>query len=181
MKRLIRAAVAVLLAWLGLAAVPAVAQNTYPYQAPAYGAGWQTPLSPYLRMLLPGNTAVNYYSLVQPQFQQRQFRNQTNQTIQGLLNQIPPPPGITEEDVNRPMNATGHPTVFNYTGSYFSTLTGQPFVGEGTSMQQGRMGAAGGAMRPGGRPSAMMGMRGSGVTGMGGGIWPNMRSGMFGR
>lgn len=192
MKRLILAAFAVLSAWLGLAVVPASAQNIYPYQAPGYGPGYQTPLSPYLRLLIPGNTAVNYYSLVQPQFQQRQFQNQTNQTIQGMLNQIPQPPGIFEEELNAqlnaPLNSTGHPTTFNYTGSYFNTLRGLPITGEGTYMQQrSGMGMAGGR-GPGagtmGMRGGMMGMRGMGGMGgmgMGGGTWPNMRTGMFGR
>jgi hypothetical protein len=179
MKRLVLAALAVPLAWLGLSTVPAAAQNTYPYQVPAYGPGYQTPLSPYLRMLLPGNTAVNYYSLVQPQFQQRQYQNQTNQSIQSLLNQLPPPPGIIDEEaLNAPLNSTGHPTVFNYTGSYFSTPLGQPYTGEGAYGQQGRMG--GGAMGSrGGPPMGMMGSRigMGGMMGMRPGVWPNMRSG----
>src|SRR6516165_6138325 len=123
MKRFVLAALAVPLAWLGVAAAPAAAQNIYPYQAPRYGPGWQTPLSPYLNLLIPGNTAVNYYALVEPQFQRRQYQNITSLTLQGIMNQLPSPPGIPlEEDLNAPMPATGHPTAINYTGSYFSTL-----------------------------------------------------------
>jgi hypothetical protein len=168
MTRFILAALAVLSTWLGFVAGPAAAQNIYPYQQPRFQYGWQTPLSPYLRLLLPGNTAVNYYSLVEPQFQQRRYFNQMNQTIQGIMNQLPPPPEIVpEEDFNAPMPATGHPTAINYTGSYFSTLLGQPYVSTGAYAQR-RMGA--GMMGPSGRP---MGMGGAG-------IWPNMRPGMGG-
>ena len=184
MKRFILARLAVLSTWLGLAAVPAAAQNVFPYQQPQFRPGWQTPLSPYLNMLIPGNTAINYYALTEPQFQRRQNYNQMNQTIQGIINQLPQGPGImSEEDFNAPMTATGHPTAVNYTGSYFSTLNGQPFASEGAYSQR-RMGAGGGMMGPGGRPG-MMGMGGGLMgamrPGMGlgaAGTWPNMRSGM---
>lgn len=163
MKRFTLALLAVPLAWLGFAAVPAAAQNAYPFQQPRYGPGWQTPLSPWLNMLIPGNAAVNYFALVEPQFQRRQYFNQNNQTIQGILNQIPQPPGtLTEEDLNAPMPGSGHPTAINYTGTYFSTLMGQPFTSTGAYAQR-RTGA--GMMGPGGRP-------------MGGAGWPNMRPGM---
>lgn len=168
MTRFILATLAVGLVWLGLAAPPAAAQNTYPYQQPRFGPGWQTPLSPWLNMLIPGNAAVNYFALVEPQFQRRQFYNQTNQTLQGILNQLPQPPGImSEEDLNAPLASTGHPTAVNYTGSYFSTLMGQPYVSAGAYSPR-RTGA--GAMGPGGRPGGM-GMGGSGT-------WPNTRAGM---
>lgn len=177
MKRFILAALAIPLAWLVLSVSPAAAQNTYPYQQPMFRPGWQTPLSPYLNMLIPGNPAVNYYALVEPQFQRRQYRNLMNQTIQNLanqINQIPPAPGImTEEEFNAPMNATGHPVAFNYTGSYFnSNMVGQPIV---NAFPQRRIGpGTAGPMGPGGRPM------GPGMGGMmgGSGTWPNMRPGM---
>ncbi len=174
MKRFILAALAVPLAWLGLAAVPAAAQNIYPYMAPRYGPGWQTPLSPYLNLLIPGNTAVNYYALVQPQFQNRQFQNITSQTIQGMINQLPLAPGaITEQDLNAPMPATGHPTAVNYTGTYFSNLMGQPYSGMGAVQR----GMAASAMGPG-RPGMMRGVGGMGTGGgaawFGGGMRPGM-------
>ena len=175
MKRFVLAALAVPLAWLGVAAAPAAAQNIYPYQAPRYGPGWQTPLSPYLNMLIPGNAAVNYYALVEPQFQARQYRAQLNQTLQSIVNQLPEPPGIEAEDFNAPLRSTGHPTAFNYTGSYFnSTMIGQPIVNPNVR----RLGAGGGMMGAGARPMGMgsMGMGGMGTGGAG--VWPNMRPGM---
>src|SRR5579875_1140256 len=171
MKRFIFATLAVFFVWLGAATGPAAAQNTYPYQQPMFRPGWSTPLSPYLRMLVPGNAAVNYYGLVEPQFRNREYRAVMNQTIQGLINEMPEPPGILlEEELNGPMRATGHPTAFNYTGSYFTTLTGQPMASLGGYGQR----AAGG-----GRMMGMgMGMMRAGM-GMGGaGTWPNMRPGM---
>ncbi|MHB1423538.1 MAG: hypothetical protein ACYC3I_10160 [Gemmataceae bacterium] len=198
MKRFILAASVVLVCWLGLAAAPAVAQNTYPYMQPRFGPGWQTPLSPYLNLLIPGNTAVDYYGLVEPQFQQRQYNNMTNQTILGLINQFPAPPGIFEGgDIYAPLNATGHPIAINYTGTYFSNLTGQPYPGIG-GLQQRRLGGGGGRPMGAGGMGGMgmggmggMGMGGMGGMGMGGmggmgmgmggggGTWPNnARSGM---
>jgi hypothetical protein len=187
MKRFIRTALAVPLACMVFAAAPASAQNIYPYQSPRYGPGWQTPLSPYLNLLIPGNVAVNYYGLVEPQFQARQFQNVTTQTLQGMLNQFPLPPGaLLEEDFNAPMRATGHPTAVNYTGSYFGTLTGQPFVSEG-AYGQNRVGGGMGATGLGGGRGGAMGMGGGSGTGpnmrpgMGGGgagTWPNLRTGV---
>jgi hypothetical protein len=184
MKRFILAPSVVLLCWLGFAAVPAAAQNTYPYMPPRYGPGWTTPLSPYLNMLIPGNPAVNYFGLTQPLFQQRQFANQTTLTLQGILNQYPPSPEVIEgEEAYAPLNATGHPTAINYTGSYFSTLLGQPYTGVGSLQIRrtgvGMAGAGRGAMGMGGM-GGMMGMGGmGGMMGMGGmgmgggGMWPN--------
>jgi hypothetical protein len=180
MKRFILAALTVLFAWLGLSAIPAAAQNIYPYQAPRYGPGWQTPLSPYLNLLLPGNTAVNYYGLVEPLFQARRYRNVNDLTLQGIMNQIPEPPGIVAEDFNAPLGSTGHPTAFNFTGSYFNnTPMGQPV---GVISPQRRMGVGGGMMGPAGGYRGGLGMGGMGMGG-GGGVWPNMRTGMgqFGR
>src|SRR5262249_23968590 len=94
-------------------------------------------------------------------------------TIQGIVNQLPPPPGfVTSLDLAAPLPATGHPTAFSYTGSYFnSTMTAQPMV---SIQAQRRMGQGAGKMGPGGGPV------GAGGMGMGGGagVWPNMRTGM---
>ena len=159
MKRFVLAPLAVLLTWLVLAANPASAQNSYPYLPPRYGPGYQTPLSPYLNMLIPGNPAVNYYALVEPQFQRRQYRNQMRLTVQALASQLPPPPGVAEEDVNAPLPSAGHPTAFGYTGSYFAgPMIGQPV----------------GALPPQRRPGGAGPQRQAGPSGQRG-IWPNMR------
>lgn len=174
MKRFILAALTAFSSWSGFAVVPANAQNIYPYQQPQFRPGWTTPLSPYLNMLVPGNAAVNYYALVEPQFQRRQYYNQMNQTIQGLFNQLPQPPDIqSEEDFNAPMPASGHPTVFNYTGNYFTTLTGQPVPSLGANPQRAIGG--GGMMGAGRRPGMGMGMGGGMGTGS---MFQSMRPGM---
>jgi hypothetical protein len=202
MKHLSLAPLAVLLVWLGRSAAPAAAQNVYPYMQPRYGPGWSTPMSPYLNLLVPGNTAVNYYTLVQPLEQARQYRNVLGQTLQGIVTQLPPPPGIVPgQEFNAPMMAAGHPTAFGYTGTYFGNIAGQSIT---TAMPQRRAGAGGGAMGYGGRMGmggmggmggmpgmggmggmmggmgGMMGGMGGMMGGMGGGagVWPNMMPSM---
>ncbi|HTU16655.1 MAG TPA: hypothetical protein VMG10_01220 [Gemmataceae bacterium] len=161
MKRFVLAPLAVLLAWWVAAANPASAQNTYPYMQPRFGAGYTTPLSPFLNLLLPGNTAVNYYALVEPQFQRRQYRNQMNQTLQGIYNQLPTPPGVEEEaNINAPLSSAGHPTAFGYTGSYF----GSPVIPASITNPMTRRRSA----------SAASGQRQAGSSSQRG-IFPNMR------
>lgn len=119
------------LALVALAASRAPAQNTYPYMPPRFGPGWHTPLSPYLNLLIPGNSAVDYYSLTLPQIQRRQLRNQMFGQLQGLNNMLPPRPQLTQQELFAPLASTGHPTAFGYTGSYFGGPTmgspGSPF------------------------------------------------------
>ncbi len=133
MKRLILAPLAALLGLLVLNVAPAAAQNVYPFQPPRYGPGYQTPLSPYLNFLRGGDPAANYFLGVQPEFQRRQDRNQIYGSIQGISNLLPRRPGIFEEDIDRPLPSSGHPTAFGYTGSYFGSANqmgrtpGNPF------------------------------------------------------
>jgi hypothetical protein len=122
MKRFILAPSAALFVLMAVGVVPAAAQNTYPYMPPRFGPGYQTQLSPYLRMLIPGDQAINYFSLVLPEFQRRQDRNQFQMQIQGLTNLLPPRPGITDRDIDTPLPSTGHPTAFGYTGTYFGGI-----------------------------------------------------------
>jgi hypothetical protein len=123
MKRFILAPLAALFTLLGLVVGPASAQNTYPFQPPRYGPGYQTPLSPYLNFLRGGDPSANYFLGVLPEFQRRENRNQFQSQIQGLTNLLPPRPGSTERDLLTPLSSTGHPTVFGYTGSYFGGMS----------------------------------------------------------
>jgi hypothetical protein len=172
MKRSILAPLAALIAWLVVAACPVAAQNIYPYQTPPFRYGYQTPLSPYLNLLIPGNTAVNYYALVEPQFQRRQQFNLINNQLQTLaVNQIPPPPGAVEVDPTAPLPGTGHPVAYNYTGSMFNNvMLGQSAVG---ALPGG--GRPGAGQRPGYSPMRAPGMGGMGGSGGSAGVWPNMR------
>jgi hypothetical protein len=167
MKRSILSLLAPLFAWFALAASPAAAQNIYPFQTPQFRYGYQTPLSPYLNMLIPGNAAVNYYALVEPQFQRRQQFNLLNNQIQSLaINQIPPPPGAVDVDLTAPMPATGHPVAFSYTGSLFNNVMVGP-SSAGVLPSGVRPGAG---QQAGYRPAQAPGMGGGGA-----GVWPNMR------
>jgi hypothetical protein len=142
MKRFILAPLAALFALLALDSL-ASAQNTYPLMGAQRYPGWQTPLSPYLNLLRPGDAAVNYYALVQPEFQRRQDRNVMFNSLQSLANQLPPPPGIQEEDIDRPLRSTGHPTAFGYTGTYFGGGTGTTARGPGSPFPQQQQRKAG--------------------------------------
>jgi hypothetical protein len=146
MQRFILASLASSLV-LAAAGAPARAQNIYPYQQPQYGPGYQTQLSPYLNMLRGGDPAANYFLGVLPEFQRRENRNEFRSQIQGLqvltspLRQNPLA-GLDEGDIPRGMSASGHPTAFSYTGTYF----GGP--AQGLGMMGGR------------RPSAQQQQRG---------------------
>jgi hypothetical protein len=165
MKRIVMASIALLT--LGIASAPA--QFTYPTRPPMYGPGYQPQLSPYLNMLRGGDPAANFFIGVVPEMQRRQDRNIMYGSIQGLLSQLPTAPGITEQEPDSPMDSTGHPTAFNYTGMYFnSTQMGQ---GAASAFPQRRGGQMPGGQRPGMRP----GMPGQG--GGGSGVWPNMMGG----
>jgi len=120
-------------ALLALCALPlggaARAQNIYPYQPPAFGPGWQTPLSPYLNFLRGGDPAANYFLGTLPEFQRRanakQFSSAINAINQDLLNQAVEP---VDPLLFQPLMATGHPTVFNNTLTYFNQSTPLPGV-----------------------------------------------------
>ena len=127
MKRFILVPLFALSTLLVPAVGSAMAQNTFPYRAPQYGYGYQTQLSPYLRMLTPGDSAVNYYGLVLPEFQRRQDRNQIFGQLQsGITNRLPARPQLQERDFDTPLPSTGHVTAFGYTGTYFGGLGNNP-------------------------------------------------------
>lgn len=122
MKRFILASFASLVGVGALAVGTASAQSVIPYRAPAYGPGFQPQLSPYLNFLRGGDPAANYYLGVVPEFQRRQDRVLLGSNIAGLEERY-----SEVEDELRPgealmprLPATGHATVFNNTGSYFS-------------------------------------------------------------
>ena len=123
MKRFILAPLAALVALLALDSL-ASAQFTYPMTGAQRYPGWQTPLSPYLNLLRPGDASINYFALVQPEFQRRMDRNVMYNSLQSLATQLPQPPGLREEEFDAPMRSTGHPTAFGYTGGYFGAGTG---------------------------------------------------------
>jgi hypothetical protein len=133
MRRYILSPLVALFGLLAWAVGPAAAQNIYPYQAPRFGPGYQTQLSPYLQMLRFGDPAANYYLGVVPEFQRREDRNRIYGSLQGFSNLLPARPQLTERDIDTPLRSTGHPTAFGYTGSYFGGInqfargTGNPF------------------------------------------------------
>src|SRR5262245_10941358 len=81
-----------------------------------FGRGSSPTYSPYLNLLRPGNTAINYYGLVRPEFE---FRN----NIGTLQQQV----GTLQQDLTQATNqangvlTTGHPTQFLNLGGYFGS------------------------------------------------------------
>jgi hypothetical protein len=65
MKRLVLASFAA----LGLLAAAAPGHAQFIYTPPATSPFYRPALSPYLNLALPGNRAINYFGLVQPQIQ----------------------------------------------------------------------------------------------------------------
>jgi hypothetical protein len=137
MKRFLLTSLAALIGMALGTAGAARAQNTYPYLPPAYGPGYQTQLSPYLNFLRGGDPAANYFLGVLPEFRDRQFINQTRSQIGGLqILTAPlrtPAEVISEGDIPRSLQASGHPTAFGYTGTFFS---GQQQTGFAQPRQQ---------------------------------------------
>jgi hypothetical protein len=77
MKRLVLASFAT----LGLLATASPGHAQFTYIPPATSPFYRPPVSPYLNLALPGNSALNYFGLVQPQIQ---TANQL-QILQGQL------------------------------------------------------------------------------------------------
>jgi hypothetical protein len=147
--------------WLAAAVAPASAQFAYPIRPPQYGPYYQTQLSPWLNMLRGGDPAANYYAGVNPEFQRRQDRNAIYNSLQNIGMQIPPPPGITNRELDLPLASTGHVTAFNYTGTYFGGNAATRSLSNPFPSRRGPTPGVGGAM--------------GGLPGQGsGGVWPNM-------
>jgi hypothetical protein len=112
---MIRTLVALVALAVCFAARPVHAQAYVPPQASPYGTGG---ISPFVNMLRPGNPAVNYYGLVQPQIQANQqfgqLQQQTQQLARGQASLVAPP-------TNQAQTPTGHATGFMQHGHYFMT------------------------------------------------------------
>src|SRR5262245_23944289 len=107
---------------LGLSGGAAFAQPQAPRTQP--------PVSPYLNLLRPGNSAgVNYYGLVRPQME---FRN----NIQNLQQQVANNQADISNLTTAQLPTTGHATSFLNTGGYFGTRQGGTGARFGTGVQQ---------------------------------------------
>jgi hypothetical protein len=99
-------------------------------------------VSPYLNLTRQGNTALNYYNLVRPEFE---FRN----AYQSLQQQVRQNQTTIEEAGGVP--TTGHTTNFQNYSHYFG---GQQGVGVGR-----QLGPASSSLRPSAAPAARGGRR----------------------
>jgi hypothetical protein len=86
----------------------------------------QQPLSPYLNLLRPGNSAINYYGLVRPQQQFYSSLQQLQQQVQAPVNTV-----IVADPNAFPI--TGHPTRFLNYSHYFFNQGGAGVVSGGTT------------------------------------------------
>jgi hypothetical protein len=122
----------VILAVLGFlwAASPGQAQTGYFRPGGAGGLNRPT-TSPYLNLTRPGNTALNYYNLVRPEFE---FRNAV-QGLQTQINQQQQQLGNGQDVGEGGLPVTGHAVQFQNFSHYFPRAGGP-----GTSLTQGRAG-----------------------------------------
>ena len=128
------------LAVFGASAAPA--QGIYPYNRPTYTPpyGSQPALSPYLNLLRGGNPAANFFLGTLPEEERRTHYTQLRTAIQEVDAQRAANPNDAA-DISKPLNETGHPTVFGYYSSYYPLMN---TVGGATA---GRP-AGGGARKP---------------------------------
>jgi hypothetical protein len=149
MKRLLIISIASLSGLLGLAASSALAQNIYPYTQPNFGPYYRPQLSPYLDLLRGGNPASNYFLGTLPEFQRRANAQMFRSSILELDRRVTE--AAVAGGIFTPLGTTGHPTVFNYTGTYFNTtIPGTP-----NTMRMPRAGASQ-PTRPQGAPQGPM-------------------------
>jgi hypothetical protein len=115
-----------------------------PYGQPTQpGVPYRPPVSPYLNLARPGNSAINYYGLVQPQTQLYSGLNTVQQ--QANLNQS----NIGALGAQDPLTAlvlslTGHPIAFQNYRRYFLNFQPVPPLGTaglGTGFGYGGYGA----------------------------------------
>jgi hypothetical protein len=154
-----------------------VARAQYPYAQPSQaGVPYRPPISPYLNLTRPGNTAINYYGLVQPQNQLYSGLNAVQQ--QANLNQY----NIGALGAQDPRTAllwslTGHPVSFLNYQRYFLNFQPIPPLGSmGLGTGYGGYGAGYGGYGAG---SGGYGRGYGGSGGYGGGFNPFGTTGGF--
>src|SRR5438067_3804138 len=114
------APLALLLFW----SVPGARAQFNPYR-PGSPAG-RPPVSPYLNLARPGNSALNYYNLVRPEFE---FRN-AYQSLQQQLNRQETALSQVAADA---LPTTGHTTSFLNYSHFYPGVRGQ--AGQGVARQ----------------------------------------------
>ncbi|MFN4258327.1 MAG: hypothetical protein ACK4RK_03465 [Gemmataceae bacterium] len=116
---------------------PTFAQLYAPYNRPSINPYSQPAVSPYLNLFNRGNPAINYYTLVRPEFQQRAFNVQFQSQLLDLERQTLAAP--LRDDALPTLNGTGHPAEFVNYGNYYNFNSVFP--------------ARGGAAAPGAAPA----------------------------
>lgn len=98
------------------------------YVRPQTNPYYNAPLSPWLNMLRGGNTAVNYYLGVVPEFQQRTLNAQYGAQLQMMNQRIGSEVETPEMGELLPtLPGTGHGTQFMNASPYYSL---NPYLGQ---------------------------------------------------
>lgn len=126
----------------------------------ASGGAYQPLVSPYLNMLRPGNSAINYFGMVRPQVNFGNSIQNLNASVRYLQSEPVLQPG---EEL--PLS-TGHAASFQTQTRFFQVRSMPAGIYGGYGASGGYGGGAGG-MRPGAGMSMMGGMGGAGMGGMG--------------
>ncbi|HEV3256408.1 MAG TPA: hypothetical protein VG013_05955 [Gemmataceae bacterium] len=140
MNRLLPWSVLALALLLGVCQESAWAQTPpySPYGRPNYGPYSRPPVSPYLNILRGNNPAINYYTGVIPERENRARFNQVNSELQNLERRAGTP---AAEELIPTLAETGHPVQF---------LNLNPYYGYGAGFNPGAQ-AFGQTNRPGSR------------------------------
>jgi hypothetical protein len=111
---------------VGAAVIALCWAEAAPAQPPGVGTGpgiTRPTTSPYLNLLRRrgggGSPALNYYGLVRPQQDLRNYGAQLNQQVTGLRRDVTSLQAGLLPDGSRPLSTSGHVTTFQNLGSYF--------------------------------------------------------------
>jgi hypothetical protein len=124
MKRLVWIQLASLVLLAGAAVSQAPAQ--IPFGSPLANPYYRSPVSPYLGLTLPGNTAINYYGVVRPQIDQLA-------ALQQVQSQLGSAPGYAG-GLNSGLLVTGHVSQFQDHWGYFQNWRGGQYGGAGAGL-----------------------------------------------
>jgi len=119
-KFLLYAGVAV--AFVCLAEMQTAWAQMGPYGPPGGYGPYQRPptISPYLNLLNGGNTAINYYLLVRPEFQQRELNRQFGNQMYDLDRRTRQGTTSEAEDLFPTLPGTGHAVGFMTYSPYYN-------------------------------------------------------------
>jgi hypothetical protein len=143
MRRVLLAGVGCVISFLTFGSGSVSAQGGYYVPIPSQGVGTQPLLNPFLNLgnsnnlngvggVGTNNSAIQYFLGTIPEQQRRANAAVINNEFYQLEGAAGVAPGRTPDEIDtllQPLPGTGHPIVFNNTGSYFNTLRAGPRSG----------------------------------------------------